>query len=505
MKILFIYPNTGSQIGFNYGVSHLSAILKEQGHEVELMHLCEELSPLPTQEEFCSSLKSINPDIIGFSVVTNQWNYTVELLRWCRKAVDAPLVCGGIHATVVGKDALEDGLFDYLFKGECDEAFAEFIQKLDHGESIDDVRNMGRLVGGKVKMNPLRPLPKLGDLPTKDYSIFDFQKMIDAKHGWVGLMASRGCPYACTYCFNHVVVDMYRKDLRCSASELNYIRYSPIEQMMDEIRFLEKNYSNIEMYIFDDDLFTFNRDYLIEFCAAYKETTSMPFVVNGHVGLFDEERARALADAGCKIVKFGLESGSQKIRSKVMNRHMTNVNIGKALNLVRDHGMHSSVFVMVGLPHENLEDLWETVNLLAEARPGRFRWTFFFPFPGTRAHEIALDGGFIDEEKMKNMVNFTDASCLRFSAEQDLLLKKIGQVLPWFVNARTGGAVGEAYKTRVDEIMDMNEKEWEAVVPTLRDEDAALSLQMVDAGHSHYAIKYNRFMGVLSDYFLHEK
>ncbi|MCF7847701.1 MAG: B12-binding domain-containing radical SAM protein [Kiritimatiellales bacterium] len=505
MKILFIYPNTGSQLGFNYGVAHMSAILKEQGHEVELMHLCEELAPLPSQEEFCASLKSINPDVIGFSVVTNQWNYTVELARWCRQTVDAPLVCGGIHATVAEKKALESGLFDYLFKGECDEAFAEFIQRLENGESVDDVRNMGRVVDGAVKMNLLRPLPDLGNMPMKDYSIFDFQKMIDAKHGWVGLMASRGCPYACTYCFNHVVVDMYRKDLQCSASGLNYIRYAPVEQMMEEIRFLEKNYTNIDMYIFDDDLFTFNRDYLVEFCAAYKKTTRIPFVVNGHVGLFDEERARALADAGCKIVKFGLESGSQKIRGKVMNRHMTNANIAKALDLVRDCGMHSSVFVMIGLPHEDLEDLWGTVNLLATARPGRFRWTFFFPFPGTKAHEIALDGGFIDEEKMKNMVNFTDASCLRFSEEQDLLLQKIGKILPWFVNARADGPAAESYKMRANEIMAMDAAEWEIAAPGLCDEDVVLSQQMVDAGHSHYAIKYNRFMGVLSDYFLNEK
>jgi len=505
MKILFIYPNAGSQLGFNYGVACLSAILKAKGHDVELLHLCEELAPLPAENEFCAKVQAIAPDVIGFSVVTNQWRYAAELARWCRQAVDAPLVCGGIHATVAEKEVLESGLFDYLFKGECDEAFAEFIQRLEKGEPVSDVRNMGRLVNGKAVVNPLRPLPDLGKMPLKDYSIFDFQKIIDAKNGWVGLMASRGCPYACTYCFNHVVVQMYRQDLHCSAKELNYIRYVPIEQMMKEIRLLEANYNNIRMYIFDDDLFTFNRDYLVEFCAAYKKTTRIPFVVNAHVGLFDEERARALADAGCKIVKFGLESGSPRIRSQVMNRYMSNENIKKALNLVSAYGMHSSVFVMIGLPYEELDDLWATVDLLAEARPGRFRWTFFFPFPGTRAHEIAMKGGFINEEKMKKMVNFTDASCLRFNPEQDLLLKKIGKILPWFVNARAGGPGAEIYKKQVDAIMAMDAAEWETVAPTLRDEDAALSQQMIDAGYSHYAIKYNRFMGVLSDYFLTEK
>ena len=78
--------------------------------------------------------------------------------------------------------------------------------------------------------------------------------------------------------------------------------------------------------------------------------------------------------------------------------------------------MHSSVFIIIGFPHEGREDVLDTVRLLGQARPGRFRWTYFFPFPGTRAHEISVEGGFVNAEKMERLKNFTDESCLEFDA-----------------------------------------------------------------------------------------
>jgi hypothetical protein len=84
MKILFIYPNAHSQVGFNYGVAHLSAVLKQAGHTVELWQLCEDIEPLPSQKQFSDRLKQIAPDIIGFSVVTNQWAYAGKLAEWAR-------------------------------------------------------------------------------------------------------------------------------------------------------------------------------------------------------------------------------------------------------------------------------------------------------------------------------------------------------------------------------------------------------------------------------------
>jgi radical SAM superfamily enzyme YgiQ (UPF0313 family) len=505
MKILFIYPNAGSQLGFNYGIAHLAAVLQDAGHDVALWQLCEDIAPLPTEKQFVQRLEAEAADIIGFSVVTNQWPYAEKLASWARKATHIPLVCGGIHAMAAGKEVLQSGLFDYIIRGEAEEALAEFVDKIDRGADVSDVKNLGFIHNGEVRLNPLRPLPDLTKLPFKNYDIFDFQNIIDAKNGWVGLMASRGCPFSCTYCFNHQLVSQYRDDLHCSFKGLNYIRHFDVSQMMMEIEYLLDRYQNISMFILDDDLFTFYRRYVEQFCQAYKEISSLPFVVNAHVGFFDKKRAGYLADANCTIVKFGVESGSERIRRRILQRRMTNEKIISAIETAHRYGLHTSVFLMIGLPEESRDDVMATIRLMAKAKPGRYRWSFFFPFPGTKAYELSEQGNYIDYEKMASMENFTDASCLRFSKEHDLFLKKVGRIMPWFVNAHSDLAVADFYRKKVEEFLALDEKSWQKRTQHIEQEDNEISKRFVSQGLSHYALKYNRFMGVISDYFTTEE
>jgi len=504
MKILFIYPSADSQLGFNYGVAHMAAILKRAGHEVIFWQLCEDLPPLPTQRAFLDRVATEKPDVLAFSVVTNQWAYTQTLAGWARSKLSIPIVIGGVHTLMTAEEILQTGLFDYVFRGECENAFLEFVETLQKGRSVAKIPNLAYVEDGQVHVNPVGPLPELTTLPLKDYECMDFQRMIDAKNGWVGLMASRGCPFSCTYCFNHIMVDAYKRDLRCNFKGLNYIRRFTVEQMIAEIEYLLEHYRNIRTFIFDDDLFTFDKVYVKEFCRAYRKVCNLPFVVNAHVGFFDKECASDLASANCRIVKFGVESGSPKIRRTILNRHMTNEAIVEAMDTVRRYGMHSSVFIIIGFPHEGPNEVFDTIRLLGQAKPGRFRWTYFFPFPGTKSHQISLDGGYIDPEKMERLKNFTDESCLNFDPEHNLLLKKIGRIMPWFVNAFSDLPVADFYRAKVDEILDMDAAEWDRISDTLLERDKEYSRRHCEARRSHYAVKYNRFMGVISDYFLKE-
>lgn len=504
MKILFIYPNAGSQLGFNYGVAHLSALLRQNGHDVLLWQLCEDLEPLPDRETFIERMREAAPDLVAFSVVTNQWGYAKRLAAWTKEASDAPRVIGGIHATVACPEILDTGLFESVFRGESEDAFLEYVEKRAAGKDLAEIPNRAFMEGGHARVNPVRPLPDLRALPFKDYSLFDFQKLIDAKNGWVGIMASRGCPFSCTYCFNHRMVSDYRRDLGVSFRELNYIRRFDVEQVMEEIRFLTRNYENIRMFIFDDDLFTFDLGWLERFCRAYRDEFRIPFVVNAHVGFFDRESALLLKEAGCRIVKFGVESGSPEIRTNVLNRRMTNDKIVEAIRTVEETGMHSSVFLIIGFPRETPDDIMQTVKLVAEARPGRFRWTFFFPYPGTEAYRMSVEGGYVNFDRMAGLKNFTDASCLDFGGEQNLLVRKIGRAMPWFVNAYSSLPVAGFYRDRVSEILAMDSDTWERESPAVHERDREYSRRFIAENKSHYAVKYNPFMGVISDYFTRE-
>ncbi len=77
--------------------------------------------------------------------------------------------------------------------------------------------------------------------------------------------------------------------------------------------------------------------------------------------------------------------------------------------------------------------------------------------------------------------------------------------MPWFINAESNLVVADFYRKKVEEILALDEKSWERRSAYIEQEDSELSDKFVNQGLSHYAIKYNRFMGVISDYFTAEE
>jgi len=500
VKILFIYPNLYAQVGFNYGVASLSAVLKQHGHETALMNVNEKLGYPLELERIRREAEEFGPDLIGFSAVTNQYKYVLQMAGFLKQHFPVPQICGGIHATLAPDEVLQSGCFDFVCRGEGEYALLELADRLEKGGDVSSIENIWLMKEGNIIRNPVRPFVRLEDLPRKDYEIFNFQKMIDAKDGWVGVMASRGCPFRCTYCFNHQMVNLYQDDLGISGKALNYIRHYPAEEVLKELEYLLSRYRNIRMFIFDDDLFTFNKSYLMEFCKKYRERVGLPFVVNAHVKMIDGEMASALKDAGCRIVKFGLESGSERIRREILNRPMKDEDIIQAFHTVEQAGIHTSAFVMIGLPHETREDLMMTIDLLARIKPGRFRWAIFFPYVNTEAYEISRKGRFIDFEKMEQLSGFTEESCLDFGPEHNGWIEKLQKIFPWYVNARTNTSSSHFFQTLVKGAEALPLETWREIKDKIIPLDREISSLLLAQQKEHYAIRYEEFMAVRSDW-----
>ena len=507
MRVLFIYPSIDCPPGVNHGLASLSAVLKSAGHETSLIHVCESLYPLPCSEKIIQRIREYDPGILGFSVMTQQYDWSCALVRDIRAAgIRTPIAIGGVHPTMVPEEVTESGLFDYIMVGEAEHPFLELVNRLERGEDPSRVPNL-RLYrpGGRSIINPVGPFPALEGLPDMDWDLFDMARILEVKKGWLSLLTSRGCPYKCTYCFNREIVDRYLEDGGARSAK-EYLRHYPIAQVLREIdRIREKN-PTIRTIIFDDDLFTLNRQYVLEFCEAYRKSgVGLPFVVNAHVQVFSDEMAAALKDAGCMIVKFGLESGSARVRREVLWRPMTNATIERAFAAAHRVDLHTSAFVMFGLPTEGKAEVLETLQLCARVKMGRFRWALFFPFPGTAAYTIAKDLALIDFDKMKRLGNYFDGTCLKFGGEYDLWLEKVGKVCNWWVNALSDWPSAKLYQRLVHEIEMLGREAWNERKKTILDEDRSISEDLLEKGIPHYSIRYSHVMGVHSDFVTEER
>ncbi len=490
MRVLFIYPNLNAQIGFNYGISYISGLLKSEGIETFLLNINADLGYPLDLMRIKQDVTRIDPDLIGFSVLTNQYKYALEIAASLRTYYGRPIVFGGIHPTMDPYGTLKEPVLDSICVGEGEEAFLESIRA---GSPVH-VPNMGYRDGNRAVLEPLRPYTDLVRLPPKDYEIFDFQRMIDAKGGWVGLLSSRGCPFRCTYCLNHRIIKLYKDSGHLPK---DYIRRHTVDQVIGEIQSLLSRYHGIGMFIFDDDLFTFDKDWLREFSEKYRSVTRIGFVCNAHVRMFDEEAASYLKEAGCRIVKFGVESGSERMRRSVLSRYMTNGDIEAAFRAAHKFGLHTSAFVMIGLPGEKKEDVQDTLRLLAKIQPGRFRWTLFFPFVGTRAFEIAQSAGAIDFARMADLDNFTDETCMDLGADVNLYVQKAKDCFCAFVN---GYADVPEYAGIVSRVEAMGPGAWETGKASVASEIERADERVRQRGQQHYEVRYNRFMGVRSDW-----
>jgi len=497
-RVLFIYPNMRTQEGFNHGIAALSGALEAAGARTKLLNLNDSLYDVPATGEILDGIRDFDPDLICFSVMTQQYKYALDLARAIKERFSFPLAIGGIHAGMVPEEVAGAGIFDFIGIGECDIALPLLLKAIKEEGNVTAIPNIWALRDGEYVKNRVGPFPDLEKLPPKNFEIFDLDHMLGRMNGWMSLLTSRGCPYRCTYCFNHRIVSRYKEE---GVKPASYLRRYPVERILGEARGLKEKHPGLRTFIFDDDLFTLDERTVLDFCEGYRELgLGVPFVVNAHVQSFTRPMAAALKEAGCLILKFGLESGSERIRRDVLKRPMSNEKIAEAFAIAEEAGLHTSAFLMFGLPLEERRDLEATIDLVAAIRPGRFRWSVFYPFPGTEIHDLCVEKKLIDPRKTNHNETFYEETCLRFDPETDLLIRKLQRGFHWYVNARSGLDADDVFGALVEDVEGLTESEWEKRSGRFLEEDRRISAALCKASKLHYSIRFTQVMAVRSDF-----
>ncbi len=432
LRILFVEQEISYE---PQGIMSMSAVLKQAGHDVALT--------VSSMEDPVAFAADYQPDVAAYSVMTGSQRAYFDLNLRIRDAV-TPLrersgrkpvvsVFGGPHPTFFPEMISEPGV-DGLCIGEGEGAMLDLANALAarNGTYRTDIPNWWFNVDGEVIKNLPRPLiHELSALPHPDraliYDKIPHLGQSKIKH----FISSRGCPYACTYCFNHAYYQLYKREKRGQQRS--------VDDVIAEIKAVRSRWP-LEQAIFIDDLFVIYNDWLEEFAEKWPKEVGLPFFANVRANLIvkDPYKVELLKRAGCGTVSMGIEAANDRVRVELLKRRMTREEIIEAGRLVRAAGIHITATNILGLPTTTLEDDLDTMRLNAQAQMSYAHAFLFQPYPGTELGQFTeenalMDGTFEDIGEVA-----WDHSILIFEDEDDKRAREhlqrlfaLGVEFPW--------------------------------------------------------------------------
>ena len=375
-KVLFIEK----QIDYEpQGIMCMSAVLKEAGHDVQLA-ICSQEDPL-------DYVKYYQPDLVGYSIMTGSQQFYFKLNRAIKETMNskAPLsMFGGPHPTFF-PDLINEAGVDAVCVGEGEGPIVDLANALDQGGLHPDIPNWWFKIDGEVVKNPVRPLIRdLGSLPLADYGlVYDKHaptRISPIKH----FMASRGCPYNCTYCFNHAWYELYTREKRGYQFSVDHV--------IREVNWVKERYP-LEQVVFLDDLFIIYVDWLEEFAERFPKEVGLPFFCNVRSNLITPEKVELLRKGGANTVSMGIEAGNDRLRNGLLRRKMSRETIIEAGQMLDDAGINLTATNILALPTATLEDDIETMRLNAAAKVKYAHAFLFQPYPATELGEFTKQNG----------------------------------------------------------------------------------------------------------------
>lgn len=240
----------------------------------------------------------------------------------------------------------------------------------------------------KIFKNSLRPfIQNLDELPYPDRKIYykyKFLRELNLKN----FISGRGCPYNCTFCFNHALKQIYN-------NKGTYIRKRSVDNLIKEILEVKEKYG-MNHITFSDDTFILNRTWLRQFLLEYKKRVNLPFSCNIRANLIDEEIVKLLKEANCYVAAMGIESGDENIRNNILKKGITNEQIRNTARLFKKYKIRFKTFNMIALPEESFEETFKNMKLNIEIKPTIATCSILQPYPKLEVTEYCMKHGFLD-------------------------------------------------------------------------------------------------------------
>ncbi|KKL67512.1 hypothetical protein LCGC14_2134230, partial [marine sediment metagenome] len=347
MKILLIQPSQKKVYGVvvepSYpplGLLYIGACLEKAGHLLDFIDI--DIDSF-NEGKLITYINEMKPGLIGFGSTTVTINEVLKLSSLIKNTTDIPIIVGGIHATVAGKELIKDRNIDFVIKGEGEETIVELVKVLENGHRFSEVKGIYYKNKGKVVFTGDRALIENLDnitFPARHLlkHPFDYIPPDALRIPVATIMTSRGCPAGCTYCCTKLI--FARK-----------MRFRSMRNVVDEIEDAIENYGFKEIHIMDD-CFTVSKKRVFQFRDEIKKRgieTTFLFPNGVRADQVDEDILKVLKDLGLLSLGFGIESGNQRILDNI-KKGIKLDRIREAFRLSKKYGFETWGFFMIGLP-----------------------------------------------------------------------------------------------------------------------------------------------------------
>ena len=487
-KMLFIYPDLGgNSISFSPAIQILSAYLKANGHSVDLIHIHQKYGIPYDFDQIFERVKESNPDIIGITATSFQYEVSNEICRELKiRGLKTLIILGGIGATI-SPELLKESHFDGFAIGEGELPLVELINKISNNEDILYTNGFHFKDGERIVENPVGEIVyNLDDLPIPDYEIMDTSKILELRNKWFSIAFSRGCPYSCNFCINQTLKQLYP-----STKQRNYMRRNSPHTAINQLVFLASRYKGeIKVFNLDDDLLILDKKWFIEFALLYEEKIhkvfNIKYAINGRANLLDRDIIKILKETGCCLVRVGFETGNEKLRNLVLNKEISDQQLANVFGCFHEYNLRSLAFAMIGVPHETEITIKESIKALATLKPTLIRMAIYESFEGTPLYNYCKENNLI---RKKSNVNVFEDSTLIFENLDSGQIRKYSLLFPWYLNIEIlEKEYAEPYKAKIKAYTKRIENEHDN--PNIRNdilaEDAVLSRLLLKKKIEHF-------------------
>ena len=350
------------------------------------------LKDYPAEQQTWVHLKkdviNFKPDMVVISTTTPTIK---DDLKTCQiiKEINPKIitVAKGAHVTIEYEKVMKEFPdLDIVIIRESEITAKEIVTK-----PLSEVLGIAYRMSGNLMRNAERPfLKNLDELPfpARDLVRNELYIRPDTGEPQTTIQSQRGCPARCIYCLVGAV----------SGYTINF--RSP-ESVIEEIEECINKY-DIRNFYFRADTFTWDKSWVIKLCKLIVDKKlDIEWNCNSRVNTVDDERLDWMKKAGCWLIGFGVETGSNEGLRKI-KKGATVEQAEVAIKLCKKYNIKTYLYFVIGLPWETKEDVKKTIDFAKKLRGDFTEFNTAFPYPGTEFYQMGIEQGLFTEEDIYN-------------------------------------------------------------------------------------------------------